>query len=76
MDLNPEGVGSEMGCHRDAHDSDADSGEGIQRGDIRGRFGNGILSSRGALLVVLVLGGERAHSEPSPNPLRFETHSN
>ena len=76
MDLNLEDVWLEMGCHRDAGDADTDSREGVERGDIRGRFDNGVLSSRGTVLVVLVLRGERPCSEPTPNRLRLETHSN
>ena len=75
MDLNLEGTWSEMGCHRDVRDADANYGERIEQGDICGRPGNGVPSSRGTILVQLVLRGKRARGESSPNRLGLETHS-
>lgn len=75
MDLNLEDTWLETGCHREARDADADNGERTERGNVHGRFRSGILTSRGMVLVVLVLGGKRTQSEPSPHRLEFETHS-
>ena len=74
MDLNLKDVWLEMGGHSDTGDADANSGERVERGDIRWRFGDGILTLHGTILVVMIPRGKRTGGKPSSEPLGLETH--